>query len=68
MAGRDPDAQRRRPDREPQRRAQVDGLAINAGVHWCWGVYLEKWRAPSSPGKLRAVIWQVENHDSAGQC
>jgi hypothetical protein len=53
MAGRDPDAQRGGPDREPERRAQVDGLAVNPGVDRPGGIDLDIRRAPGA--------WWVEN-------
>ena len=55
MAGRDPDAQRRGPDHELERRAQVDGLAVNPGVDWPGGIDLDIRRAPGA--------WWVENDD-----
>ena len=42
MARGDPDPQRDRPDSEPQRWAEVYRLAVNPGMHWCWGGYLRR--------------------------
>ena len=63
MAGGDPDLQRRRPDSEPQRRAELHRLAVNSGVDRFRGTDLQTRRAPGSPWRARAVAGRVDDDD-----
>jgi len=63
MASRDAHAQHRRPDREPQRRAQGDRLAINPRVHRRRGADLEMGRCPGAARTARFVVRGVEHEN-----
>jgi hypothetical protein len=60
----DLDPQHYRPDGEPQRWAEVYRLAVNPGVHWFWGGYLQTRRAPGSYWTARAVAGRIEDDDA----
>ena len=49
MAALEPDAEGEGPDHEPQRRVELDGLAVDASVHGSGGCHLELPRRPRPP-------------------
>jgi hypothetical protein len=59
----DPDSQGGWPDTEPQRRTEVDRLAVDPRGHRCRGTRFQSRRVPGSPWNMGDVAGGVEDDD-----